>query len=73
MLHNIEHIKAYWITLGESLAQIVLSYGADDFDGTVFEERIHHDAGSPTPAGLSEDRLRELILGAGREPVRVLP
>ena len=70
ILDNIEHIKAYWITLGESLAQIALSYGADDFDGTVFEERIHHEAGSPVPSGLSESRLRELILGAGREPVR---
>jgi aminodeoxyfutalosine synthase len=69
MLPNIEHIKAYWITLGESLAQIALSYGADDFDGTVFGERIHHDAGSATPTGIPEDRLRELILGAGREPV----
>jgi aminodeoxyfutalosine synthase len=69
MLTNIEHIKAYWVTLGESLAQIALSYGADDFDGTVFEERIHHDAGSSAPTGLSEHRLRELILGAGREPV----
>ena len=71
VLMNIEHIKAYWVTLGESLAQIALSYGADDFDGTVFEERIHHDAGSSAPAGLSEDRLRELILGAGREPVQI--
>jgi len=70
VLDNIEHIKAYWITLGESLAQIALSYGADDFDGTVFEERIHHDAGSSAPSGLSEQRLRELILGAGREPVK---
>jgi aminodeoxyfutalosine synthase len=70
MLNNIDHIKAYWITLGESLAQIALSYGADDFDGTVFEERIHHDAGSLTPSGLSENRLRELIVGANREPIR---
>ena len=69
VLDNIEHIKAYWITLGESLAQIALSYGADDFDGTVFGERIHHEAGSSTPSGLSEQRLRELILGANREPV----
>jgi len=70
MLNNIAHIKAYWVTLGESLAQIALSYGADDFDGTVFEERIHHDAGSLAPSGLSENRLRELIRGANREPVR---
>jgi len=69
MLHNIPHVKAYWVTLGESLAQIALSYGADDFDGTVFEERIHHDAGSTAPTGLSEQRLRELIHGAGRQPI----
>jgi len=69
MLHNIDHIKAYWVTLGESLAQIALSYGADDFDGTVFEERIYHEAGSLAPSGLSEERLRELILGAGKVPI----
>jgi len=71
VLDNFEHIKAYWVTLGESLAQIALSYGADDFDGTVFEERIHHEAGSAAPAGLSENRLRELILGAGRNPQKL--
>jgi aminodeoxyfutalosine synthase len=73
ILDNIEHIKAYWVTLGESLAQIALSYGADDFDGTVFEERIHHDAGSSTPTGLTEARLRELILGANQIPTRTEP
>ena len=70
VLDNIEHIKAYWVTLGESLAQIALSYGADDFDGTVFEERIHREAGSFIPSGLTEERLRELILGAGCVGVR---
>ena len=65
ILTNFIHIKAYWITLGEPLAQIALSYGADDFDGTVFGERIHHEAGSSTPTGLSEERIRELIQGAG--------
>ena len=69
MLHNIPHVKAYWVTLGESLAQVALSYGANDFDGTVFTERIHHDAGSTTPTGLSEQRLGELIRGAGRQPI----
>lgn len=70
VLDNFEHVKAYWITLGESLAQIALSYGADDFDGTVFGERIHHDAGALVPSGLSESRLKALILGAGWEPSR---
>ncbi|GHT21960.1 aminodeoxyfutalosine synthase [Planctomycetales bacterium] len=72
MLHNVEHIKAYWVTLGESLAQIALSYGADDFDGTVFEERIHHDAGSQSPKGITEKRIQELITGAQRTPVKTL-
>ncbi|MDR3232960.1 MAG: aminofutalosine synthase MqnE [Planctomycetaceae bacterium] len=71
ILNNFEHIKAYWVTLGESLAQIALSYGADDFDGTVFEERIHHDAGSSVPKGLTEKRIRELITGAKRTPVKM--
>jgi aminodeoxyfutalosine synthase len=69
MLNNFDHIKSYWVTLGESLAQIALSYGTDDFDGTVFEERIHHDAGSTTPNGLTEQRIRELLTGAGRMPL----
>ncbi|MCL2742564.1 MAG: aminofutalosine synthase MqnE [Planctomycetaceae bacterium] len=69
ILDNFPHIKAYWVTLGESLAQIALSYGADDFDGTVFEERIHHEAGSSSPRGLTVQRLTELIRGAGFEPV----
>ncbi|GHT16539.1 aminodeoxyfutalosine synthase [Planctomycetales bacterium] len=68
MLNNFDHIKSYWVTLGESLAQIALSYGADDFDGTVFEERIHHDAGSTAPKGLTEQRICELLTGAGRVP-----
>jgi aminodeoxyfutalosine synthase len=70
ILRNINHIKSYWVTLGESLAQVALSYGADDFDGTVFEEKIHHEAGSKTPKGLSEQRICELITGANRIPVR---
>lgn len=70
MLENFLHVKAYWITLGPELAQIALGYGADDFDGTVFQERIHHEAGSTAPSGLSEQRLRELIEETGRIAVR---
>ena len=35
MLDNVPHIKAYWIMLGIGTAQVALSYGADDIDGTV--------------------------------------
>lgn len=69
MLQNVEHVKAYWVTLGEALAQVALSYGADDFDGTVFEERIHHEAGADAPRGLTVDRICKLIRGAERVPV----
>ena len=48
MLDNFPHIKAYWVTLTPSLAQIALRFGADDLDGTIIEERIIHGAGTPT-------------------------
>lgn len=69
MLDNIPHIKAYWIMLGIGTAQIALSYGADDIDGTVRHELIYHDAGAETPEMMSVAELRRLIEEAGREPV----
>jgi len=69
MLDNIPHIKAYWISLGVGTAQVALSYGADDIDGTVRHELIYHDAGSTSPEVLSVDRIRHLIEETGREPV----
>jgi len=69
MLDNFDHIKAYWIMLGEKIAQTALSFGADDLDGTVVHELIYHDAGAKTPEGLSVTELHRLIREAGREPV----
>jgi len=69
MLDNIPHVKAYWIMLGIETAQLALSYGADDIDGTVRHELIYHDAGATTPEMLSVERIRQLIQEAGREPV----
>ena len=69
MLDNFDHIKAYWIMLGEKTAQVALSFGADDLDGTVVHELIYHDAGAQTPQGLTVDQLHRLIREAGREPV----
>jgi aminodeoxyfutalosine synthase len=69
MLDNFDHVKAYWISLGVGTAQVALAYGADDLDGTVRHERIHHDAGATSPEALSVDQLRALIVEAGREPV----
>lgn len=69
MLDNFDHVKAYWISLGVGTAQTALAYGADDLDGTVRRERIHHDAGATSPEELTVDQLRGLIVEAGREPV----
>jgi aminodeoxyfutalosine synthase len=69
MLDNFDHIKAYWISLGVGTAQTALAYGADDLDGTVRYERIHHDAGATSPEELTVEQLRALITEAGRRPV----
>ena len=69
MLDNVDHVKAYWISLGVGTAQIALAYGADDLDGTVRQERIHHDAGSEAPQILGVEELRRLIIEAGCTPI----
>jgi len=68
MLDNFQHVKAYWIMLGIKTAQIALSFGADDLDGTVVHEKIYHDAGSDSPQELTVSQIRRLIEEAGREP-----
>ncbi|MBN1910343.1 MAG: aminofutalosine synthase MqnE [Pirellulales bacterium] len=69
MLDNVDHIKAYWISLGIGTAQTALAYGADDLDGTVRHEEIHHRAGADSPEILSVAQLRRLIREAGRQPL----
>ncbi len=69
MLHNIAHIKAYWVMLGVKTAQIAQSFGADDIDGTVQEEKIYHMAGAETPQTLARVDLVRLIREAGRQAV----
>lgn len=69
MLDNFPHIKAYWVMLGIKTAQLALSYGADDLDGTVVHEKIYHDAGADSPQELTVQELRRLIEEAGRTPV----
>ena len=64
-LDNIPHIKAYWVMITEGLAQVALSFGANDLDGTIIQEEIAHNAGAKTPQMLTKQRLRELITSAG--------
>jgi len=69
LLDNIPHIKAYWVMITPGLAQVGLSYGADDLDGTVIAEEIAHLAGAKSPQGLTQGELVRLILAAGFEPL----
>jgi aminodeoxyfutalosine synthase len=69
MLDNIPHIKAYWVMLGIKTAQVALSFGADDIDGTVVHEKIYHEAGAETPQELTVAEIERLIREAGRVPV----
>jgi aminodeoxyfutalosine synthase len=69
MLDNIPHIKSYWIMIGPRLAQVGLSFGADDIDGTVTEEKIAHDAGASTEQAMTVHELVRLVREAGRRPI----
>jgi aminodeoxyfutalosine synthase len=69
LLDNFPHIKAYWVMIGPKMAQIALSFGADDMDGTVKEEVITHMAGAETDQAIGSSTLIRLIKEAGRIPV----
>src|SRR5213075_1222888 len=61
---------AYWVGLGLKLAQVALSYGADDLHGTIIEEHIFHMAGATSPQLQTEAEMIKAIREAGRTPVQ---
>ncbi len=69
LLDNFDHIKAYWVMLGEKITQVSLNFGVDDIDGTVVEERITKMAGGTTDGCMTRDELIALIRQAGKIPV----
>jgi aminodeoxyfutalosine synthase len=69
LLDNVDHIKAYWVSLTPDVAQIALRFGADDIDGTIVHETIYKAAGTQSPGALGYDELVRLIREAGREPI----
>ncbi len=70
LLDNFEHIKSYWVMLGEETASVALNFGASDIDGTIIEEKIAHLALAPSPVGLTQHRILKLIREAGKVPAR---
>jgi aminodeoxyfutalosine synthase len=70
-LDNFPHIKAYWPMTGKEAAQLSLSFGTDDMDGTIDDTtRIYSMAGSEeeNPA-MSSDEISRLIVQSGFVPV----
>ncbi|MBI5101288.1 MAG: aminofutalosine synthase MqnE [Nitrospirae bacterium] len=69
LLDNFDHIKAYWVMLGEKISQLALKFGADDIDGTIVEEKITRSAGGLTGGAMTVEQLVALIKKAGKVPV----
>jgi len=69
LLDNFQHVRAFWITLGEKLAQVSLHFGVNDLDGTVVEETITRSAGAQSSSYMPKERLIKLIKEAGKVPV----
>lgn len=70
-LDNFPHIKAYWAMISRDTAQLSLSFGVDDIDGTLDDTtKIYSMAGAEeqNPA-MSTRELVELIRQVGRHPV----
>ena len=70
-LDNFAHIKAYWPMIGRSTAQLSLSYGVNDLDGTIDDTtKIYSMAGSEEHSpSLSTEELIALISETGRVAV----
>jgi aminodeoxyfutalosine synthase len=69
-LDNVDHVTAYWVGMGFKLAQVALSFGADDLHGTIGEEHIFHMAGASSPQLQTETVMIRAIREAGRVPVQ---
>jgi aminodeoxyfutalosine synthase len=70
-MDNFRNLKAYWPMLGRQSAQLTLSFGVNDLDGTIDDTtKIYSMAGSEeqTPSMSTED-LCQLITAVGRTPV----
>jgi len=68
-LDNFNHIKSYWVMLGQDVAQLALNFGANDLDGTVLEEKISRAAGGRSGMIMTRTNLEGLIRRSGRIPV----
>lgn len=69
LLDNVPYIKSYWVQHGLKMSQVSFSFGANDLDGTVTQEKITHMAGTDTSQAMTREELVHLIRQAGKVPV----
>jgi len=69
-LDNFDNIQASWVTQGAKVAQLSLSFGANDFGSTMIEENVVAAAG--VSFRLSEKEIRKLVVDAGFQPAQRL-
>lgn len=62
-LDNIANVQASWVTQGPKIAQLSLTFGANDFGSTMIEENVVAAAG--VSFRLSEEEIRRLVEDAG--------
>ena len=68
VLDNFPHVKAYWIQIGTKLAQVALSFGADDPSARSSRRRSRTALGATTARGMTRAAFEEMIRETGREP-----
>ena len=67
-LDNFDHVQASWFSEGKRAGQVALSWGADDFGGTLFEENVH--AAADYVNKTTVDEIITLIRDAGYTPAQ---
>ena len=67
-LDNFPHVQASWFSEGKRAGQVALSWGADDFGGTLFEENVH--AAADYVNRTTVDEIVTLIRDAGFTPAQ---
>jgi len=66
---DIPNVQVSWVKMGMGLAQMCLNAGANDFGGTLMEERISKMAGAIHGSYMPPEEFERLILDMGRTPV----
>jgi len=70
MLDNFDYVKAFWPMLGVKLAQVALSFGANDLDGTVQQYRVVDKKAVNSRDSMSVEEIEAMIGEAGRRAVQ---